>query len=102
MIFIFAYLIKILFRSIDETTQCMAFDGINFKGQSLKLRRPLNYQPVPQNSGLSNIDGSNVGVVAGVVSTVVPDSPNKVNIQKENECGYFLVLSAQSLDPSLP
>ncbi len=57
----------------------MAFDGINFKGQSLKLRRPLNYQPVPQNSGLSNIDGSNVGVVAGVVSTVVPDSPNKVN-----------------------
>jgi len=67
-------------RSIDETTQCMAFDGINFKGQSLKLRRPLNYQPVPQNSGLSNIDGSNVGVVAGVVSTVVPDSPNKIFI----------------------
>ena len=67
------------FRSIDETTQCMAFDGINFKGQSLKLRRPLNYQPVPQNSGLSNIDGSNVGMVAGVVSTVVPDSPNKVD-----------------------
>merc|ERR1719468_1250543 len=67
-------------RSIDETTQCMAFDGINFKGQSLKFRRPLNYQPVPQNSGLSNIDGSNVGVVAGVVSTVVPDSPNKIFI----------------------
>ena len=32
------------FRSIDETTQAMAFDGINFKGQSLKLRRPHDYQ----------------------------------------------------------
>merc|ERR1719188_2884111 len=34
------------FRSIDETTQAMAFDGINFKGQSLKLRRPHDYQPM--------------------------------------------------------
>merc|ERR1711872_1144093 len=34
-------------RSIDETTQAMAFDGINFKGQSLKLRRPHDYQPLP-------------------------------------------------------
>jgi len=65
-------------RSIDETTQCMAFDGINFKGQSLKLRRPLNYQPVPQNSGLTNIDTGNVGILPGVVSTVVPDSPHKI------------------------
>lgn len=35
------------FRSIDETTQAMAFDGINFKGQSLKIRRPHDYQPMP-------------------------------------------------------
>ena len=34
-------------RSIDETTQAMAFDGINFKGQSLKLRRPHDYQVWP-------------------------------------------------------
>jgi splicing factor U2AF subunit len=33
------------FRSIDETTQAMAFDGINFRGQSLKIRRPHDYQP---------------------------------------------------------
>jgi len=66
-------------RSIDETTQAMAFDGINFQGQSLKLRRPLNYQPVPGNSGLEN--NSNVpGGMPGVVSTVVPDSPNKLFI----------------------
>ena len=47
------------------------------------MRRPLNYQPVPQNSGLSTIDGGAggnpaVGILPGVVSTVVPDSPNKV------------------------
>ena len=25
----------------------MAFDGINFQGQSLKIRRPRDYQPLP-------------------------------------------------------
>lgn len=60
------------FRSIDETTQAMAFDGINFKGQSLKLRRPHDYQPMP---GMSENPNYNV---PGVVSTVVPDSPHKV------------------------
>merc|ERR1711860_385857 len=51
------------FRSVDETTQAMAFDGINFQGQSLKIRRPRDYQPLP-----------------GVVSTVVPDSQFKIFI----------------------
>uniref|UniRef100_A0A0K2T206 Splicing factor U2AF subunit n=1 Tax=Lepeophtheirus salmonis TaxID=72036 RepID=A0A0K2T206_LEPSM len=60
------------FRSIDETTQAMAFDGINFKGQSLKLRRPHDYQPMP---GMSENPNFNV---PGVVSTVVPDSAHKV------------------------
>ena len=59
------------FRSIDETTQAMAFDGINFKGQSLKLRRPHDYQPMPGQSENPNFN------VPGVVSTVVPDSPHK-------------------------
>lgn len=31
------------FRSIDETTAAMAFDGINFMGQQLKIRRPRDY-----------------------------------------------------------
>lgn len=34
-------------RSVDETTQAMAFDGIIFQGQSLKIRRPHDYQPLP-------------------------------------------------------
>merc|ERR1719516_124405 len=68
-------------RSIDETTQCMAFDGINFKGQSLKLRRPHDYQPIPGAAGLGG--GGPVGIgglVPGVVSTVVPDSEHKMFI----------------------
>lgn len=61
------------FRSIDETTQAMAFDGINFKGQSLKIRRPHDYQPMP---GMP--ENPSVSVPAGVISTVVQDSPHKV------------------------
>ena len=44
---ILLYICDFIFRSIDETTQAMAFDGINFKGQSLKLRRPHDYQAMP-------------------------------------------------------
>lgn len=60
------------FRSTDETTQAMAFDGINFKGQSLKLRRPRDYQPMLGQSENPNLN------VPGVVSTVVVDSPHKL------------------------
>lgn len=60
------------FRSIDETTAAMAFDGIVFQGQSLKIRRPRDYQAMP---GL----GENP-TVPGVVSTVVGDSPFKIFI----------------------
>lgn len=62
------------FRSIDETTQAMAFDGINFKGQSLKIRRPHDYQPMP------GTENPSINVPAGVISTVVPDSPHKIFI----------------------
>ena len=61
-------------RSVEETTQAMAFDGINFQGQSLKIRRPRDYQPLP---GMSENPTVNV---PGVVSTVVQDSPHKVFI----------------------
>lgn len=44
------------FRSIDETTQAMAFDGINFKGQSLKIRRPHDYQPMPGMTDTGNVN----------------------------------------------
>lgn len=82
------------FRSIDETTQAMAFDGklkvwliqhkinlisssgVNFKGQSLKIRRPHDYQPMPGMTDSTPI----AQPVLGVISTVVPDSPHKIFI----------------------
>ncbi|KAI9590102.1 splicing factor U2AF 50 kDa subunit [Glossina fuscipes] len=66
------------FRSIDETTQAMAFDGINFKGQSLKIRRPHDYQPMP---GMTDTPTVKPAVITtGAISTVVPDSPHKIFI----------------------
>ena len=32
----------------------MAFDGIVFQGQSLKIRRPRDYQPMPGGGDFSN------------------------------------------------
>jgi splicing factor U2AF subunit len=61
------------FRSIDETTAAMAFDGIVFQGQSLKIRRPRDYQPMPGG------DQPNAGI-SGSVSNVVNDSPFKIFI----------------------
>lgn len=50
--------------------------GIIFRssGQSLKIRRPHDYQPMP---GMAE---SAITVPAGVISTVVPDSPHKIFI----------------------
>ncbi|XP_049743019.1 splicing factor U2AF 65 kDa subunit-like [Elephas maximus indicus] len=63
------------FRSVDETTQAMALDGIIFQGQSLKIRRPHDYQPLPSMS--ENLSA----YMAGVASTVVPDSDHKLFIE---------------------
>ena len=42
----------------------MAFDGINFRGQSLKIRRPHDYQPTPGiDTGVPTVPG----VVAGAL-----------------------------------
>ena len=62
------------FRSVDEATQAMAFDGIQFQGQSLKIRRPRDYQPLPGMAETPSV------VVPGVVSTVVQDTPHKIFI----------------------
>jgi len=50
----------------------MAFDGIDYHGISLKIRRPKDYQPLPGTGEAAPI------YVPGVVSTNVPDGPNKV------------------------
>ncbi|CAI2349604.1 unnamed protein product [Caenorhabditis sp. 36 PRJEB53466] len=59
------------FRSIDETTAGMAFDGINFMGQQLKVRRPRDYQPSQNTFDMNS---------RMPVSSIVVDSPNKIFI----------------------
>lgn len=67
------------FRSIDETTQALAFDGIHFKGQSLKIRRPHDYQPTPGTSdGNASHNKHSLEQVSGIINTVVADSPHKM------------------------
>ena len=57
------------FRSPEEAISAMSFDGIVFQGQALKIRRPKDYIGPDTAPGVH---------VPGVVSTNVPDSPNKI------------------------
>ncbi|KAG8932722.1 hypothetical protein FRC02_000686 [Tulasnella sp. 418] len=58
------------FRSAEDATAAMNFDGIIFQSGPLKIRRPKDYAgPDLTPSGVH---------VPGVVSTIVPDSPNKI------------------------
>jgi hypothetical protein len=59
------------FRSAEDATAAMAFDGIMFQSGPLKIRRPKDYT----GSDLSAPMGVHV---PGVVSTNVPDSINKI------------------------
>ena len=59
------------FRSADEASKAIGFDGIVFQNQVLKIRRPKDY--------LGN-DFSGSTHIPGVVSTNVPDTPNKIFI----------------------
>ncbi|KAG0056377.1 U2 small nuclear RNA auxiliary factor 2 [Gryganskiella cystojenkinii] len=63
------------FRTPEEATAAMAFDGIVFQNQTLKIRRPKDYQP-PE--GAAN-EATQIHV-PGVISTNVPDSENKIFI----------------------
>ena len=57
------------FRSAEDATAAMAFDGIIFINGPLKIRRPKDYSGDIPTPGVH---------VPGVVSTNVPDSINKV------------------------
>ncbi|EDW92286.1 splicing factor U2AF 50 kDa subunit [Drosophila yakuba] len=78
------------FRSMDEATQALNFDGIIFRGQILKIRRPHDYQPVPS-IRVSNMESyrsfrlpatttTNPPISTIAVSSIVPDSPNKIYV----------------------
>ncbi|XP_033252644.1 splicing factor U2AF 50 kDa subunit-like [Drosophila miranda] len=87
------------FRSMQEATQATTFDGISFRGQVLKIRRPHDYHPVGSvgaAAGAGRIPdavGGSASSVAGkflsssaetgslgseAISNLVPDSPHKI------------------------
>ncbi|EDW56906.1 GM15574 [Drosophila sechellia] len=78
------------FRSIDEATQALNFDGMVYRGQTLKIRRPHDYQPVPsisfsamENYRSFRVPATTIANPPNVtipVTTIVPDSPNKIYV----------------------
>lgn len=71
------------FRSMDEATQAINFDGILYRGQTLKIRRPHDYHPMASVSSSEAADaakGSANHVNSVPISPVVPDSPHKIYV----------------------
>jgi splicing factor U2AF subunit len=69
------------FTSPDYATYAMALDGIKFRDSNiLKIRRPKDYKAPPGGDPSLHLDRSKMGNVPGLISTNVPDSPNKLFI----------------------
>ena len=85
------------FRSLEECTNCLAFDGIMFGGSALKIKRPKDY--VPPTNAPEQVGGGimfpdalsliclfpsqavpRVALPGGTISTNVPNGPNKIYI----------------------
>eukprot|EP00298_Acanthocystis_sp_HF-20_P012954 c20136_g1_i4.p1 GENE.c20136_g1_i4~~c20136_g1_i4.p1 ORF type:complete len:408 (+),score=223.76 c20136_g1_i4:72-1295(+) len=86
------------FRTPEEATACMNFDGYTFQGQTLRIKRPKDYAEgfaagpltpgsVPGAGGIIGVPGvpPGVGLSAAAVAAVgarllpqIPESPNKV------------------------
>ncbi|TYZ61668.1 hypothetical protein PybrP1_010667 [[Pythium] brassicae (nom. inval.)] len=66
-------------RSIELTTACMNLDGVAFRGQPLKVRRPNDYNPATVPTELGPIPQLNLAAL-GIVSTTVCDGPGKIFI----------------------
>jgi len=64
-------------KSIELTTACMALDGLRFRDLQLKIRRPSDYNPALLAPSNEPIPSLNLHAL-GVVSTNVPDGPNKI------------------------
>lgn len=64
-------------RTIELTTACMNLDGISFRTQPLKVRRPNDYNPATVPKELGPIPQLNLAAL-GIVSTTVSDGPGKV------------------------
>ncbi|KAK9830796.1 hypothetical protein WJX74_007599 [Apatococcus lobatus] len=69
------------FRSVEEASNCMAFDGVAFKEGFLKIRRPNNYDlNVAVVLGPTDPDPTMDLSSLDIIKTVVQDTPNKLFI----------------------
>lgn len=57
----------------------MAFDGINFKGQSLKIRRPHDYQPTPGMTESNPVTNYNSGMTLDMSMKVLIFFSTQIN-----------------------
>lgn len=65
------------FRNAVEATQVMDLDGIKFKGLSLKIGRPANYNPTASCIAARSAPKLNLAKL-GIVPTHVPNGPGKI------------------------
>jgi len=65
-------------RTMPEAAAALQMDGVLFRGMSLRMRRPNDYNPIafPPVDPPASFNAS----LLGIVSTQVPDGPNKVFI----------------------
>ncbi|EFJ40221.1 hypothetical protein VOLCADRAFT_121741 [Volvox carteri f. nagariensis] len=67
------------FRSVEETSNAMAFDGLQCQGETLKVRRPHDYNPAAAKLLGPTEPSAKINLaLLGVVNTLVEDGPNKV------------------------
>jgi hypothetical protein len=68
------------FKTVEMTTACMALDGLMVQGQTLKVKRPNDYNalaaPKIHPSSMPELDVSRLGII----SRTVVDGPNKIFI----------------------
>ncbi|CAN0188453.1 unnamed protein product, partial [Phaeothamnion confervicola] len=64
-------------KTVELTTACLQLDGLVFQDQQLKIRRPSDYNPALMPTKLEPTPRMDLSVL-GIVSTTVPDGPNKV------------------------
>lgn len=68
------------FKTVEMTTACMALDGLIVQGQTLKVKRPNDYNalaaPKVHPSSMPELDVSRLGII----SRTVVDGPNKIFI----------------------
>ena len=69
------------FRSAEETSQALAFDGIKFMNESLEIRRPSDYKPLPGCAEQPTVH------LPGVIPTVVAET--RISILKVKNSVFY-------------